>query len=326
MTETTIENVLPVLSLAPMEGVTGWQLRRLIHTHFGGADRFYTPFITPAERISGSSRFGREINPEHNEGMHTIPQVLTNDAEGFLETAKQLSDFGYTEVNLNLGCPSGTVVKKKRGSGFLACPEELDRFLETVMSNAPVSVSVKTRIGVKNPEEFSKLVSIYRKYPFSEVIVHPRVREEQYEGAPHLDAFSEAYETLSVPVVYNGNVNSPDDLKKIMEKYPKLSGVMLGRGAVGRPDLFREIRTGKPAEPSEIRQFHEELYTCYLDRLGAKNTLFKMKELWFFMRYSYAEPETVWNRIRRSKTNAEFLAVASDILSMERPGYAYGIE
>ena len=315
---------LPCLSLAPMEGVTGWKYRRLLNSEFGHADRFYTPFITPAERIGRSSRFGREIDPAHNEGMTVIPQILTNDAEGFIETAKLLKELGYREVNLNLGCPSGTVVRKGRGSGFLEYPWELDRFLEKIISGSPLPVSVKTRIGVRSPEEFGELVGIFARYPFTELIIHPRVREEMYTGYPHSEAFSEACERISVPLVYNGNVNSPRDAYAVLSRFPSVAGIMLGRGAIARPDLFRELKTGKQASPAEMLLFHDKLYDLYREELGEKDVLFKFKELWSFMRFAYPDPEEVWNRIRRSKTNAEYRTAARDILGTERTAYAEG--
>ncbi len=312
------------LYLAPLEGVTGWQYRRLVAKHFGSVDRYFTPFITPAQRIGESSRFGREIEPGHNEGLETVPQILTNDAEGFLETANALRDLGYEEVNLNLGCPSGTVVKKGRGSGFLQDPWGLDRFLEKIFSEAQVKVSIKTRIGYADPEEFADILEIYNRYPYSELIVHPRVRMEMYQGEPHLAQYEEAYQVLDEgaangrKLVYNGNLFTDSDAIAMAERYPKTSALMLGRGAIARPDIFRAIRTGKEASCEELAAFHKELYQIYLAALGRKDVLFKMKEIWSFMKTAYPDSDWVWNKIRRSKTNEEFLANAAEILATER--------
>mgnify|MGYP002238303325 FL=1 len=110
--------------------------------------------------------------PEHNQGMYAVPQILTNNVEDFLCTAKKIGDYGYKEVNLNLGCPSRTVVTKGRGAGFLDEPQKLDRFLDAVFEKCNLEISIKTRIGMEDPEEFETILPIYNKYPLKELIIH----------------------------------------------------------------------------------------------------------------------------------------------------------
>lgn len=144
--------------MAPMEGLTGYVFRSAYQRHFHNIDRYFTPFINNAKM---NHREVADILPEHNAGMEVIPQILTNRVEDFVAVSKALGEYGYEEVNLNLGCPSGTVVSKGRGSGFLAMPEELDRFLDGIFSKCPLKISIKTRIGKLDAADWEELLAIY---------------------------------------------------------------------------------------------------------------------------------------------------------------------
>nr|MCR5147756.1 tRNA-dihydrouridine synthase family protein [Eubacterium sp.] len=159
-----------MISLAPMEGITTYVYRNAINRHFGGIDKFYTPFLT-ASHLKG--RELRDTLPDNNEVETLIPQVLVNDSDLFITIAKQLEDLGYTEVNLNLGCPSGTVTSKGRGAGFLDHTDQLDRFLDEIFNYSPISISIKTRIGMEFISEWEDIADIYSKYPVKELIIHP---------------------------------------------------------------------------------------------------------------------------------------------------------
>ena len=143
-----------LLSLAPMEGITGYAFRRVHAEVFGALDRYYTPFISPLPKVGMpfSKRNSRELAPANNEGFDVVPQLLTNDADRFVWAAELLADMGYKEVNLNLGCPSGTVVAKEKGSGLLRNPDRLEAFLANVCERSPLPVSVKTRVGIENDD------------------------------------------------------------------------------------------------------------------------------------------------------------------------------
>ena len=164
------------LYLAPLEGITGWIYRSAVYECFGGFDKYFVPFIRPNQMGHFSAREKKDILPAHNAGMRTVPQILTNQAGDFLRTAAKLKEYGYEEVNLNLGCPSKTVVTKRRGAGFLAEPERLEAFLDEIFGKCPIRISVKTRLGMEEPGEFTRLLKIYNKYPMEELIIHPRVK------------------------------------------------------------------------------------------------------------------------------------------------------
>lgn len=169
--------------------------------------------------------------PENNKGINLVPQILTNDSEGFILTAKKLKDLGYDEINLNLGCPSGTVVGKKRGSGFLAHREELDKFLEEIFKIDDMKISIKTRLGMDKPEEFYELIKIYNKYPMEELIIHPRTRQDFYGNKPNLEVFKDAISLSKNPVCYNGDIFTLEDHNKLIETFKEVDKIMLGRGS-----------------------------------------------------------------------------------------------
>ena len=205
--------------LAPLEGVTGYIFRNALEEYFPGTDRYFTPFIVPDQKHALRKRELRDVLPENNQVKELVPQILTSDPVRFVETAKALAEYGYEEVNLNLGCPSGTVVAGGRGAGMLADVEKLDCFLDQIFRDTDLRISVKTRIGIERPEEGYTLMKIYNQYPISEVIIHPRTRKEYYKGEPHLDVFSELLAMSQHPVCYNGNLFTVSSSVRVFHRW-----------------------------------------------------------------------------------------------------------
>ena len=269
---------------APLEGVTGYIYRNAYEKFFGDVDKYFTPFVSPNSNKTFTSREMNDILPAHNKGMNVIPQILTNNSEYFIDTMKSLKEMGYDEINLNLGCPSGTVVAKGRGSGFLAHKEELDSFLDEIFSKAETKISIKTRIGVDSSEHFSSIMDIYNKYPLEELIIHPRIQKDFYKNTPNMDVFKEALKCSRNPVSYNGDIFNINDYKKLMEECHNIDSLMLGRGLIANPGLIREIKNGSSVDKDTLKSFHDEVYGGYKEILsGDKNVLFKMKEFWLYM-------------------------------------------
>ena len=303
------------LYLAPMEEVTGYLFRQILEKHFGGVDTYFTPFLSPVSGRSFKTRQGREFDPAHNAGLHVVPQVLTDDADAAADMIGLLAGLGYPEVNLNFGCPSGTVVKKGRGSGFLRDPEGMDRFFERLFSlSLPVPVSVKTRLGFADAADWPRILAVYNRYPISELIVHARVREDWYGGTPDMDAFACAYENCTFPLCYNGDVASVADCEALLRRFPKLHAIMIGRGAVTNPGIFREAKTGTVMSAEELRAFHDDLYRAYVNLWGVKDTLFKMKEVWGYLGDRFPDADRAKKRIRKCRNEAEYLAAVRELL------------
>lgn len=299
---------------APMEGITGYIYRNAHHAFFPSADGYYTPFITPKKGKSFTTREWNDVIPEHNEAGCVIPQILTNQAEGFCMVAEKLKELGYGEVNLNLGCPSGTVTAKKKGSGFLAYPDELDRFLEEIFEKCDLEISVKTRIGADDPEEFEDLVRIFNRYPIKRLIVHPRVQKDFYKNTPRLDSFALAVRESKNPLCYNGDLFCREDAERITGQFSEIDCLMLGRGMLIDPGLVEKIRQKKetPTETARIRAFYERLLRDYSEVLsGERDVLFKMKELWFWQGQFFENAEKYLKKIRKAQRLSEYQAAVN---------------
>lgn len=300
--------------LAPMEAVTGFVYRNVYHTMFGDMDKYFAPFITPTQKKILKTRERKDVAPENNIGMYTVPQILTNQSEQMLETCDFLAERGYKEVNINLGCPAATVVTKCKGSGLLGQPERLEVFLEEVFARNETlpeaerfEISVKTRIGIANASEFQRILEIYNRFPMKEVIIHPRVREDFYNGRPDWEAFADALASCVHPVCYNGDIWTAGDYTELTERFPHLERVMMGRGVVANPGLVREIKTGQKITKEELCAYHDALYDAYLSDLGAeKDVLFKMKELWFYLSRNFEDTKKVSHMIHKTKKPEDY--------------------
>ena len=176
--------MIQTIDFAPLDGITKIVFRQVWSQFFGGVDRYFIPFFSPTPHHLMTPRDLREVDYIHNANLLSVPQVMTKNADDFLWACDVLKDMGYTEVNLNLGCPSGTVTAKGKGSGFLAHPNELAAFFDEVFSKNPLPVSVKTRLGYETPEEFAALLDLYNRYPIACLTVHPRVRKEKSSAGP----------------------------------------------------------------------------------------------------------------------------------------------
>ncbi len=275
------------LYLAPMEELTGYVFRNVLEAHFGGVDKYFTPFISPDNRIM-KTRSRREIIPSNNEGKTVVPQLLTNDGTQFNEAAELMAGFGYEELNINFGCPSNTVAAKFKGSGILRAPDIMERFLDEVFSSKDgaiakhhgMRISVKTRVGYNDTSDFEKVLDLLGRYPFCEVIVHPRIKKDLYKGTPRMEMFEMACDRLNTDIVYNGDVFTADDFEKLDKS--RIPAVMIGRGAVRDPGIFRRIKTGQETTKDELYDFLSDLYETYKAETGPQNALAKLKEVWSY--------------------------------------------
>ena len=306
-----------IFSLAPMEGITGYVFRSIHAQCFGMLDRYYTPFIAPA-RVG--SNFGKrdlkELDPANNEGLNVIPQLLTKDADEFVWSAHMLAQMGYKEVNLNLGCPSGTVTAKGKGAGFLRNLDELGAFLQDICTRSELPVSVKTRIGVADDGEYEKILQLYCQLPLTELIVHPRVLKDRYQGRPRQAFYGQSLERAPFSVAYNGNIFSPTDFDALVSDYPQTRHVMLGRGLLTNPALVRMVKGGEAATLEELKRFHDLLFCAYQKDMGG-NAVFRMKEWWAYAKCAFENPKAVHRHVRGVKRVADYEAGVARIFSEE---------
>ena len=308
---------VPPLAVAPMEGLTGFPFRRVHARLFGGADSYWIPFVTPTALPRFTDRQMRELRPEVNEGFRAVPQLLTRRSQDFIWAAKALAKLGYDEVNLNLGCPAGTVVAKGKGSGFLREPYALNDFLTDIFSaDLPIAISVKTRVGFADEDEFDRLCSIYARYPMKSLTIHPRLKTDQYKGTVRLGTLDRVYASLPMPVGYNGDIVTPADCFAAIDRYPNLAHVMIGRALMADPALLRKIRGGPAATLDELETFRHALFESYLDAFGSlKNTMMRMKEYWFYQLSLFDESEKPGKAIFKAKTLEDFEAAVRTVMA-----------
>lgn len=300
-----------------MEGITGYVYRNAHRAVFPGADRYFTPFVVATYTRSFKTKEKEDVAPENNPGHDLVPQILSNRADEFLWAASYMADLGYREVNLNLGCPVPMVARKGKGSGFLRDPAALDAFLEAVFEGFAASeglrhmgLSVKTRIGVEDPAEAAGLYRIYRSYPLTELIIHPRTTRMLYRGKPDLEAYGAYFvEKSPFPVCYNGDLYGTGDLYYIREAFPGTGAVMTGRGMLRNPGLLREMQGGPAMTREELVLFHDRVYQAYLEVLpGSLVAINRMKELWTHMGGLFPDSKREIKEIYKAGNRAKYEA------------------
>ena len=307
--------------LAPMEGITTYIYRNAYNHYFGGIDKYFTPFIASKKM---NQRELNEILPEHNEGIDVVPQILTNRVDEFLQITNKITEYGYTTVNLNLGCPSGTVTARKRGAGFLSVPDELDNFLYEIFDKSPLKISIKTRIGIATIEEWDRILEIYKKYPVEELIIHPRLQKELYKFTPHKEAYLTAVNKLgdTIPLCYNGDITSQKSYDELKNAVGETNCIMIGRGVLRNPALISELKHSEAKESDSaklftkenIRAFHDEIFDGYATAMaGETPTLFKMKDLWTYLSASFAESDQYLKKIRKADSYSEYKIAVSNL-------------
>lgn len=302
--------------LAPMEGITGYIVRNAFAHHFPYIDTYFTPFIPAAKKMS--KKIKNDLAPENNKGIHLVPQLIGNDAQEFLMMIHQLEELGFTSVNLNFGCPSGTVVSKKKGAGFLQEPQALDALLETVVSKSPLPVSVKTRIGMEDEHEWEELCAIYAKYPLEELIIHPRLQKDYYSKTPHMEAFAYAVAAISCPLCYNGDICTVEDYRKVTKQFSSVDRMMIGRGLLADPSLVGQIKGQPPADSKTLRAFHDEILEgCLMTFRAEKDVVYHLKELWFYLTWSFPNREKHLKLIRKCQSLPEYKLIVQQIFVSE---------
>ena len=294
---------------APMEGLTDSIYRRAHHQYFTGVDRYYMPFLSPTIHRQLTHKEDRELPLADSVPFAAVPQVLTKVPEDFLWAAEVCRDRGYDEVNLNIGCPSGTVVSKGKGSGILRDAAALDKFLEAVFAASPLPISVKTRLGLEKSEEFPAILEVLNRYPIKELTIHPRVRKQFYDGTVDMEMFDYAVKNSRNPLCYNGDILSLEQAKLMQERYPEVQSVMIGRGLIADPGML-----SGGTDKAALEGFMNELMAVYeVEFGGSRNAIFRLKENWGFLHDRFEGCDKLWKRLRKTTDAAEFKAISAEI-------------
>ena len=316
---------------APLEGITGFIFRNTYHQFYGGIDVYYTPFISVNQTCTLKKNELSDLLPKNNHVPRLIPQILANNTDDALAYIRMIAELDYDEINLNMGCPSGTVVAKGKGSGMLRDLKALDLFLERLfcglssISHQPPQLSVKTRIGIRDLSESTEVLATITKYPFCEVILHPRLQKEFYKVPVHQDVVLSWQKELKVPLIYNGDLNTPRDIQEICQTFPSLAGIMLGRGLLWHPSLINNYVDScsnnvfpsacPPEDPQKLKCFHDTLFNRLLETMQEpNNVIHRMKELWFYMGCNYPDNAKALKAIKKARNIPEYQAAVRILL------------
>ena len=296
---------------APMEGLTDSIYRRIHHRYFSGVDRYYMPFLSPTVHRELTPREARELPPADSIPFRAVPQLLTKVPADFLWAAEKCKELGYEEVNLNVGCPSGTVTAKGKGSGMLRDLSALDTFLDEIFSKTTLPISVKTRLGFEDPGEFPALLEIFNRYPIAELTVHPRVRKQFYSGDVDLAMFGYATQYSKNPLVYNGDITNTARILEIQTQFPQVQAVMIGRGLIGDPGMLMPEGT----DLSALEDFMNALLEEYLIVFGgSRNAMFRLKENWNMLLPNFQNCDKLSKQLRKTTDLAQFRSITREIL------------
>ena len=333
----------PFLSLGPFQGITDAPFRNVYKRHFGGIDKFYTPFFTGIHKEEHAKNLqGEEIDPKCNDVETLTPQILSTDAEEILRFAKQCQQLGYKEINLNMGCPFPRVANKKRGCGLLPYPDKVEAMLDRVFEEIDIKFSIKCRLGYFNPEEIDAIIPIFNKFPLSELIIHPRIGKQLYKGEANVERFKSLIPFINAPLVYNGDIVSVETFEHISNAVQPVKHFMLGRGLLANPFLVEDIKASvnvrneaiqgdtylecfvprNDVPDDKINRLHNYVLDLYEDRLrhagGSPKVLGRMKELWSYLMNSFEEPQVVWRKIKKINALKEYENAVEDIFRNQR--------
>jgi tRNA-dihydrouridine synthase len=303
---------------SPLQGFTDFRFRNAFHKHFGGIDTFYSPYIKLNGKLVVKGSYERDILPENNSTLEVIPQIITNDAEEFLFVAKYVQQYGYKELNWNLGCPYPMVAKCGMGSGLIKNTDQIEHILKRVHNETDIIVSMKMRMGYENPTEILDVFPILEQYPIKNIAIHARIGKQLYKGGVDLDSFQKCLDTSKQKIYYNGDITSVAKFKELQERFPSIDHWMIGRGLIADPFLPSMIKndtTEYPKNRLEIFEaFHDEIYREYDAYLqGPTPIRMKMLGFWEYFSESFSNPQKTFKKIKKAGNSKNYEAAVKEI-------------
>ena len=311
---------METLSLAPFQGITDVVYRNVFKKHFAGIGRFYTPFFTGIQKDNSKSLRGEEISPDFNDVNTVVPQILSNKSEEIIRFANQCKSMGYAEFNLNMGCPFPRVANKTRGCGLMADPERTIPMLKEVCEHVEgIKFSIKCRLGYYNDEEIYAFIDTYNTLNIGEIIIHPRIGKQMYNGEASLEKFKKLVPLINKPLVYNGDIFTADRYDTIVSALSDLShGIMLGRGILTNPFLAEQIQN-IDNQLDKKKRLHNFVVDLYVERLrhagGSPKIIGSMKELWKYMMNIFDDPQNIWRKVKKVNHLEEYETAVETIFN-----------
>jgi tRNA-dihydrouridine synthase len=303
---------------SPLQGFTDFRFRNAFHKHFGGIDTFYSPYIKLNGKLVVKGSYERDILPENNSTLVVIPQIITNDAEEFLFVAKYVQQFGYKELNWNLGCPYPMVAKCGMGSGLIKNTDQIEHILKRVHNETNIIVSMKMRMGYENPTEILDVFPILEQYPIKNIAIHARIGKQLYKGGVDLDSFQKCLDTSKQKIYYNGDITSVTKFKELQERFPSIDHWMIGRGLIADPFLPSMIKNNTTEYPKNrfeiFEAFHDEIYREYDAYLqGPTPIRMKMLGFWEYFSESFSNPQKTFKKIKKAGNSKNYEAAVKEI-------------
>ncbi|WP_396163315.1 tRNA dihydrouridine synthase [Flavobacterium sp.] len=310
--------MMPTLLSSPLQGFTDFRFRNAFHKYFGGIETFYSPYIKLNGKLVIKGSYERDILPENNNTLEVIPQIITNDAEEFLFVTKYVQQFGYKELNWNLGCPYPMVAKCGMGSGLISNTSQIEHILKRVHNETDIIVSMKMRMGYENPTEILDVFPILEQYPIKNIAIHARIGKQLYKGGVDLDSFQKCLDTSKQKIYYNGDITSVEKFRTMQERFPSIDHWMIGRGLIADPFLPSMIKnntTEYPKNKLEIFEaFHDTIYQEYDAYLqGPTPIRMKMLGFWEYFSESFSNPQKTYKKIKKAGNCKNYEAAVKEI-------------
>ena len=303
---------------APLQGATDFDFRKALAESFGGIDKYFIPYLSYGKGREIKKSQLREVFPENNESLPVVPQVLFSDQAELFDLVSILIDYGYEEINLNLGCPYPMATNKGRGAAWLEKPEALNEILQQLYAKGfPAKFSVKMRAGMTNDQDAQAIFGILNQFPLEELIFHPRTASQMYDGKANPQLFADAISLVKHPMVYNGDITSAADFQEIQSLLPEQNSWMIGRGLVTNPALAAQLK-GEVFEPKalrkQMREFHDQLLEGYSARLqGDGHIVMKMSQFWAYFSQSFENPHKAMKLVKKSSSLLKYNAAVTEI-------------
>ena len=303
---------------SPLQGFTDFRFRNAFHKHFGGIDTFYSPYIKLNGKLVVKGSYERDILPENNSTLEVIPQIITNDAEEFLFVAKYVQQFGYKELNWNLGCPYPMVAKCGMGSGLIKNTDQIEHILKRVHNETDIIVSMKMRMGYENPTEILDVFPILEQYPIKNIAIHARIGKQLYKGGVDLDSFQKCLDTSKQKIYYNGDITSVTKFNELQERFPSIEHWMIGRGLIADPFLPSMIKNNTTEYPKNrleiFEAFHDEIYQEYDAYLSGPTPIrMKMLGFWEYFSESFSNPQKTFKKIKKAGNSKNYEIAVKEI-------------
>jgi tRNA-dihydrouridine synthase len=303
---------------APLQGFTDFTFRKVFSEVFGGIDKYFIPYLTYAKGREIKKSALKEVFPENNVAQPVVPQVLFSDAKELIDLVTILVNYGYHEINLNLGCPYPMAINKGRGVAWLEKPESFREILELLFNHGfQADFSVKMRAGITNNQDARAIFNVLNRFPITEIIFHPRTANQIYSGKANSQLFSEAISLVKHPMIYNGDLFLESDLLELRTILPEQTDFMIGRGLLMDPSLPLRLK-GKVYEPNEqrkkMKEFHDLLLEGYSARLeGSGHILMKMNQFWTYFSQSFDNPHKAMKLVKKSSNLLKYNAAVVEI-------------